>query len=519
MVDFISSIPATPKLGIRVSDAVLSPVPPVEPSISSVRPDTGSLSVSDALMESPPSNALAPPLSSVRSNLGVYSTGNDIQSLIRPLRYDSDVIKGLLSGEAESLKFLDRFWMYRPTNREIAHFQKFCRFVKVYLETGLAKETARRIGIDGHQARTWRDAKEVPVLMKLFCGYCGLAVRGPAFQLLPMRIERNFKTLRGWTSVPATMRGEKDVSELLSQLQPLPEAYARAGRFQVKLDAANRRETFAFLLGVMVGDAGKAHSLQEDGHRLPSTNLRLNLTKRFEHSERFGEYTAMCYNALGLRMYRVKDSPPDKQQLKSPAKAGKYNWNSERSPLVAWIFNNCLGLDFRQNTTTTPVRMEWIFNTSREFRIAFLQGIAESDGHVTYAGTIMIVSYPNVDFLVRLLRSVGVECWTQRVGGKESVVCTSVKRASSINLFNEHIFSIRYQRMMKIANADRMRGSWPSYIEEDIVRLSAYSSVPAITKYLLDAYYVYKEPGTLRSHMLRSGIIPIPGRGRPKKTR
>jgi hypothetical protein len=163
--------------------------------------------------------------------------------------------------------------------------------------------------------------------------------------------------------------------------------------------------------------------------------------------------------------------------------------------------------------------MEWIFNTSREFRIAFLQGIAESDGHVTYSGTIMMVSYPNVDFLVRLMRSVGVECWTQKVGGKDCVVCTSVKRAGSINLFNEHIFSTRYQRMMKIVNADRMRGSWPGYIEEDILRLSAYSSVSAITKYLLDAYNIYKEPSTLRNHMLRRGIVPIPGRGRPKKMR
>jgi len=44
MADDTSSIAATPKLGIRVSDAVLSPVPPVEPSISSVRPDAGSQS-------------------------------------------------------------------------------------------------------------------------------------------------------------------------------------------------------------------------------------------------------------------------------------------------------------------------------------------------------------------------------------------------------------------------------------------------------------------------------------------
>lgn len=444
-------------------------------------------------------------------------TDNDIQTLIRPLRYDTDAIKGILTGEAESLRFLDSFWRYRTTDREIAHFRKFCLFAKVYLETGLAKPTARRIGIDEHQARTWRDAKEIPVLMKLFSCYCHLAAKRPAFQLLPMKVERNFKTFHGWTLAPRSLGGEDDVSDLLSQLKPLPEAYARARRFQVPLTAGNRKEMFAFLLGVMVGDAANAHSLQEDGHRLPSTNLRLDLTKRFEHSERFGEYTAMCYNFLGLKMYRVKDSPPDKQQLKSQAKAGKYNWNSERSPLVAWIFNNCLGLDFHENTTATPVKMEWIFNASREFRIAFLQGVAESDGHVAYDGKIVIVSYPNVDFFVRLMRSVGVECWTEKVGGKVCVVCTSVKRARSINFFNEHIFSIRYQRMMKIANADRMRRSWPSYIEEDIARLSAYSSVPAITKYLLDAYNVYKQPGTLRNHMLRHGIVPIPGRGRPKK--
>jgi len=49
MVDDVSSITATPKLGIRVSDAVLSPVPPVEPSISLVRLDTGSLSVASKI--------------------------------------------------------------------------------------------------------------------------------------------------------------------------------------------------------------------------------------------------------------------------------------------------------------------------------------------------------------------------------------------------------------------------------------------------------------------------------------
>ena len=56
MADVISSIPATPKLGIRVSDAVLSPVPAVEPSISSVPSCPGSLSYADLFPESDLSN-------------------------------------------------------------------------------------------------------------------------------------------------------------------------------------------------------------------------------------------------------------------------------------------------------------------------------------------------------------------------------------------------------------------------------------------------------------------------------
>src|ERR1035437_9190666 len=254
--------------------------------------------------------------------------------------------------------------------------------------------------------------------MKLFSQFCSLATKKSTFQLLPLKIARNFRNFERWTSVPRSLRGEDDISNLLSGIMPLPDAYTRAERFQITLTISSRVQLFGFLLGAMVGDAGKAHSLQEDGHRLPSTNLRLNLTKRFAHSERFGEYIAMCYNILGLRMYRTKDSPPDSRQLKSVAKAGKYTWNSERSPLVAWIFSNCLGLDFRENTTVTPVNMEWMFNTSPEFRIAFIQGIAESDGHVTYGGTIQIVSDPNVDFLVRLMNSLGARCWTSRARGK-----------------------------------------------------------------------------------------------------
>jgi hypothetical protein len=75
MADVTSSITATPKLGIRVSDAVLSPVPPVEPSISSVRPDTGS----------PSANGNSSP-STVRSEAEQLAS-DDIQTRVSQIKY------------------------------------------------------------------------------------------------------------------------------------------------------------------------------------------------------------------------------------------------------------------------------------------------------------------------------------------------------------------------------------------------------------------------------------------------
>ena len=74
----------------------------------------------------------------------------DFHTMKRSLRYETDVVRAILSGEADSLKFLDSFWKYQATSRERDHFQKFCRLIRVYAETGLVKESARRVGIDQH---------------------------------------------------------------------------------------------------------------------------------------------------------------------------------------------------------------------------------------------------------------------------------------------------------------------------------------------------------------------------------
>lgn len=345
----------------------------------------------------------------------------------------------------------------------------------------------------------------MPVLMKLYSAHNQLMSGRQEIRLLPLRVARNCKSFEQWIMVPTRLESERDIRRLVSQLKPLPETYERAKRFHESVDPSSSTALFAFLLGVMLGDAAKDHSLHEDGHRLSSTNLRLRLSKRYEHNERFGEYTAMCCNSLGLHMYRIKDLPPDEKQLRSPVKAGFYSWRSERSPLLAWIFNKCLGLNFNETTTTTPVKMEWLFNTSLDFRIAFLQGLAESDGHVSYQGVACIVSEPNVEFVVRLMQSLGAKSWTRKIRGRNCVVATTVARAHSINLFNRHIASIRYQRMEKMMSANRL-GRLPDNIKDEIIRLSDKLNPSAITAHLLNKYNIYTRPSTIARYLRRQPI-------------
>lgn len=501
--DSVSS--ETPKKGTRASEAAFSPAGSQEPDFIELRGVSGSHIKVAANKPAQIIGRMSESEEQANESTSRRESRGDKQTSRRTLNYNPEVIRGILSGGAESLRFLRDFWNYETSELDIKYFRKFCSFIKVFVKTGLVKRSAAALQIDQHQARTWRDGKEIPVLMKLYSAHNQLVSGRQDIRLLPLRVARNCKSFERWITVPTRLECERDVRRLLSQLRPLPETYERAKRFQESVDPSSSTALFAFLLGVILGDAGKDHSLHEDGHRLSSTNLKLRLSKRYEHNERFGEYAAMCCNSLGLRMYRIKDLPPDEKQLRSPAKAGFYSWRSERSPLLAWIFNKCLGLNFNETTTTTPVRMEWLFKTPRDFRIAFLQGLAESDGHVSYQGVACIASEPNVEFVVRLMQSLGVKSWTQKIRGRECLVVTTVGRGYSIKLFNEHIASIKYQRMEKMITAKRL---WrlPDNIKDEIIRLSDKLNPSAITAHLLNTCNIYTRPSTIARYLRRQPI-------------
>ncbi|MDE1853739.1 MAG: hypothetical protein KGI38_08335 [Thaumarchaeota archaeon] len=257
----------------------------------------------------------------------------------------------------------------------------------------------------------------------------------------------------------------------------------------------------------MLGDAGKGMNLYVKGtHRMPSVNLLLMLSKKHMRNLRFASYTSSCCASLGLEMHRIADRKSSVLQLKSKAKASNFYWRSERSPLLAWMLMACLGIRVGETTTRTSVRMDWIFRTSRAFKIAFLQGLAESDGSASYTGYARITSWPSAEFVAQLLRSLGVTCSVAWKRGRLCDVAITIDQAASIRLFNEEIASERYARMRQMVDARRLR-IWPKYIIDMIEKLAKSHKTPEITRHILEEHGIFIRSGSI-SRFLRKKPKP-----------
>jgi len=161
----------------------------------------------------------------------------------------------------------------------------------------------------------------------------------------------------------------------------------------------NRRNLFGYLLGFLVGDAAKRRSS-------PSCEmfLEVQLTKKHRQNERLGEFVGLCANACGIRYYKIDD-----RFVNERLPHGRYHWKSQPSPLLSWMFSRCLGLLKGQLTAYDSVSIDWICSMERPFRIAFLQGLADSDGyvHLQDQETHVIVS-PNLASVSKIFDSLNV---------------------------------------------------------------------------------------------------------------
>jgi len=349
------------------------------------------------------------------------------------------------AGTDGPLRFLDeRIWGADVSAHGMEQLSKYIEFLRLPLSMG-TNEVAEKLDIDKTMVKAWTEGTKLPYLVKLADVALHTTLK-PGWKLLPLRLESGGNTQGPWIQVPTQIQSYDDIRAVISQLTPLDSAYQRARAFGLEKVDELREDLFSYLLGIMGGDASKAGGKQK---RFTSSNIDLHLTLKQPTNERMGEFVCICANSLGIVMDRKRDKQPTGSTRFSRHPSAAYRWTSQRSPLIAWMFNVGLGLEWDECTTLHQLRMDWIFSTPPSFRTRFVQGLADSDGTVK-PSEVVITSVPNADFLTRLLQSLGMTtAHTITEAGKPLRTMVNRRQSAKLPIFSEFVKSYRYNKLME----------------------------------------------------------------------
>jgi len=224
---------------------------------------------------------------------------------------------------------------------------------------------------------------------------------------------------------------------------------------------------------MIIGDAHKPK--QGRGHR----HIDLVLSKKYETNVKIGEFTSYCANQFGLRMERHNDKPKPKNKPH-----GFFEWSSQSSPLIDWIFNVGIGLRDGEHTTYDPIHLDWAFDSPVDFRVGLIHGIAESDGSVSIASqTVEFWVIPDWDFMIRLLASFGLRAFRNREA--VSLVKSQAIDSFKVPVFAPHLQTVRYQRLQVMATTRKLQKNdrLSKDLRSEITRLATEgNSVPKIVE-------------------------------------
>jgi len=353
-------------------------------------------------------------------------------------------------GHSKILRLVrEQVWGIDTTPKGIEQLRNFCQFVHLHGKGVGVKAVAKTLGVHRSTILKWRQGINQPYLAKVASSVFGKSL-SPGWKLLPLRITSGGNEQKDWIRVPESIHGYNDILSVIRQTKPLEQTYDRAAKFGLSHHRIQRmrHELFAYLIGMMLGDSGKLGGKEQ---RFSSMHLDLQLTKKKPSNYKLGDFVCTTANSLGFAMNRIRDKQPSGATRTSRVPTPAYRWMSERSPLLAWMFSVGLGLKWNETTTLNTVRMDWILETPYNFRKRFIQAVADSDGTVR-PYSVEIVSVPNTEFIIRLLRSLGMTSAHARTeNGKPLRSVVTIKEAAKLPIFNEFTHGYRYQKLQKYA--------------------------------------------------------------------
>ena len=367
----------------------------------------------------------------------------------------------LMNGDA--LSFADNFRKRgEPLESDLEQYRKFAMVVKMALD-GMDNSTiAGRVHVSIGSIRNWIELTTVPRMVHFLKAYLKLGGRPAGHAWLPLEVSHGHGVPIGpFIGIPLEAKSCDCIEAVLRQLRPL-----QSPQTDVNLDYL-----FGFLLGMIIGDASKPR--QGGGHR----HVSLVLSKKYDTNLKLGEFTCQCAMAMGLRMHRAKDHPKPSHKPHE-----FYEWTSQASPLIDWIFNVALGLKDRDLTTYDPVHADWALEAPKEFRLGLVQGLAESDGSVSIASQqVEFWVDPHRGLLRGLLGTFGLRGFNNRQAF--TLANTQAIKSFKVPVFSPQLETIRYKRLELMAGCGKLgKGErLSSELRSEIFRLRQSGlSIPGI---------------------------------------
>lgn len=173
--------------------------------------------------------------------------------------------------------FTGFFW--KRCEAHAREVERYLLYVDCLLMHGQGKspsEISKRTGVGVQSVRAWTNFRQRPKLAHFLTMYLELKRPRPNWVWLSVNNASGHAIPRGpMVEVPASITDWKDVTDVLSQLEPL----------EPLAGLLTREYLFGFLVGMIIGDAAKSRT--GDWHR----HLGLSLSKKYGTNVKIGEFT------------------------------------------------------------------------------------------------------------------------------------------------------------------------------------------------------------------------------------
>jgi hypothetical protein len=350
----------------------------------------------------------------------------------------------LLQDLPERPDFTQDLWNPIYDRRDIKAYNNLVWARRLRQEGATYPTIARRLGVHiGMVGMLLTGYNYHPLLAQLYLNLRRLGPTRPGWKWLLEGTPKPRDPYPRALQVPEQITCPHDIQDFLQQFPPLPDSHPLLQTFGLDSQWVEKHkpELFTFNLGFMTGDAGKYYPEYEGRARHYTKAAMTTNMANHASNERLLAYISLCWATLGISSYKIHSSNPE-----------VIRWNTDYSNLITWIIRVCLGLRPGERTQWNPVRMPWLMYCPRAWVIAYLQGVADSDGHVDKRGRhVAIGGRPHLKFYYSLLEILGAG---PNLYPKEDprIVKVSLASAAQLPLFNPLVRSYRYESMIKHAS-------------------------------------------------------------------